>query len=106
MSTLSIIEGQGVGKQASSDQQAMTLPVVAGQAVTFSGTPGYSAATNANTSLVRLYADATCTVLASTTSSASVASGTVTGIPLVSSTIEYFSVPTGGGIYFSVVAKG
>lgn len=28
MSTLTIVEGQGVGKQASSDQQAMMLPYI------------------------------------------------------------------------------
>ncbi len=102
MSTLTIVEGQGVGKQASSDQQAMLLPHIAIQRVTFTGTAGYSAALNANTSLVRLYVDANCSLLASTTSSAAVTS--LTGINLVSSTVEYFSVPIGGIIYFSAVA--
>lgn len=103
MSTLTIIEGQGVGKQTTGEQQAMMLPFITIQNVSFTTTPGYSAGTNPNTSLVRLYTDATCTVLASTTSSASV--GSVSGIVMASSTAEYFSVPKGQSIYFSVVAK-
>ena len=103
MSTLTIIEGQGVGLQAGGNaQQAMMLPFVTLQRVTFTTTAGYSAALNTNTSLVRLYADANCSVLASTTSSAAVTS--VTGVNLASSTVEYFAVPPGGTIYLSVVA--
>lgn len=102
MSTLTIIEGQGVGKQVTGQQQAMMLPYVALQAVTFTTTPGYSAAVNSNAGLVRLYVDASCRVLASTVSSASVTS--VTGIPMTASTVEYFGVPKNGTIYFSVVA--
>lgn len=102
MSTLTIIEGQGVGKQITGEVQAMMLPFVTLQKVTFTTTAGYSAAVNSNTGLVRLYADATCSVLASTTSSAAVTS--VTGIPLVSSTPEYFAVQKGQTTYFSVVA--
>jgi len=102
MSTLNIIEGQGVGKQASSDQQAMLLPYITLQNVTFTGTAGYSVALNANTTLVRLWADAECTVLPSTTSSASV--GSATGIVLATDTAEYFSVPPGRVVYFSVIS--
>jgi hypothetical protein len=104
MSTLTIIEGQGVGKGFGNEQQAMLLPFITIQRVTFTGTQGNSAALNSNTSLVRLYADAACSVLASTISSASV--GSTTGILMVASSLEYFSVPAGGTIYFSVVAIG
>lgn len=104
MSTLTIVEGQGVGKQPSNDIQAMMLPFTTLANVTFTGTPGYSTGTQSSTGLVRLYADASCAVLASITSSASVTS--LTGLPLVSSTAEYFSVPVGRTIYFSVVSKG
>lgn len=104
MSTLTIIEGQGVGKQTSGDQQAMMLPFITIQRVTFTGTAGYSAAVNSNAGLVRLYADANCTFLGSITSSASV--GSLSGVPLDASTPEYFAVPKNGTIYFSVVARG
>ena len=104
MSTLTIIEGQGIGKQPSNDIPAMMLPFTTIQRVTFSTTAGYSAATQSSTGLVRLWADATCTVLATLASSASV--GSLSGIPLVSSTPEYFCVPQGQAIYFSVISKG
>lgn len=102
MSTLTIIEGQAVGKQTTGEQQAMMLPFVTLQRVTFTTSAGYSAALNAKTSLVRLYADANCSVLPALTSSASV--GSTSGIPLVAGTAEYFSVPRDGTIYFSVIA--
>lgn len=103
MSTLTIVEGQGVGVQAGGQgQQAMALPFITLQRVTFTTTAGYSAALNANTSLIYVAADANCSMLASTVSSASVTS--LTGFPLVSSTGTFFSVPKGGTIYISAVA--
>ena len=102
MSTLTIIEGQGVGKTPSADIQAMMLPFLTLSRVTFTSTAGYSTGTGSNTNLVYLYTDASVSVLASTTSSASVTS--TTGFPLVASTGMYFSVPQGKTIYFSAVA--
>jgi hypothetical protein len=103
MSTLTIVEGQGIGVQVGGNaQQAMLLPHITIQRVTFTGTAGYSAGLNANTSLIYVVADANCSMLASITSSASV--GSLTGFPLVSSVPLFFSVPAGGVIYISAVA--
>lgn len=102
MSTLYIVEGQGTGKQATGEQQAMLMPYITIQRVTFTGAAGYSAALNANTSLVRIWTDAQAAVKASATSSAAVASN---DMPLAALTPEYFAVPTGGGIYFSVISN-
>lgn len=102
MSTLTIVEGQGIGKQQSGSQQAMMLPFITIQRVTFTGTAGYSAALNRNTTLVRIYTDANASMIVGA-SSASV--GSLTGVPLVASTVEYFSVAAGSAVnYISVVA--
>jgi hypothetical protein len=82
----------------------MMLPFITLQNVTFTGSAGYSAATNSNTGLVRIYVDAACKVVASTTSSAAITS--LSGISMTASTFEYFAVPKGQSIYFSVVGVG
>lgn len=101
MSTLQITEGQGIGRQSTGEQQAMTLPLIGTQTVTFTGTAGYSAATNAKTTLVRLFSSAQCAVVADIVSSSSV--GSSSGFILAANTPEYFAVS--GGIYFSVISN-
>lgn len=105
MSTLTIVEGQGVGKQASGDIQAMAVPFTADVAtVTFTTTAGYrTTATSTKTNVVYVYTDAACSILPSAAASAAVTS--VNGFPMVASTGQYFST-NGAPIYFSVVAKG
>jgi len=104
MSTLTIVEGQGVGKQGSSDQQAMLLPFITVQNVTFTGTQGSSLALNANTSLIYVVPSANCAIGAIVGSAGSV--GSTTGFPLVASTGMFFSVPTGGSIFITAVGVG
>lgn len=102
MSTLTIVEGQGVGKQSSGDIQAMMLPYITIQRVTFTGTAGYSAKINSNANLVYLYVDANAAFSATPGSSGSVAS---TDFPLVSSTGMFFAVNPVGSTYINVVAR-
>jgi hypothetical protein len=104
MSTLTIVEGQGIGVQVGGNaQQAMMLPHIAIQRVTFSGTAGYGAALNKNTTLIYVRADAAASLLMASVSSGSV--GSLTGFPLASGEGQYFSVAAGSAINFpSVVA--
>lgn len=103
MSTLTIVEAVGVGKQASGDIQAMMLPYITIQRVTFTGTAGYSARISPNANLIYLYVDANAAFTATANSSGTVAS---TDFPLVSSTGMYFGVNPVGSTYISVVSRG
>jgi hypothetical protein len=103
MSTLTVVEYQGVGKQPSNDIQAPMLPYITIQKVTFTGTAGYSAQLNANTQLVQLFTDGQCNVLASTTSSASV--GSATAIILATTDKPFYTVKRSSGLYFSVISN-
>lgn len=103
MSTLQITEGQGTGKFSTNGIQAMTLPAVNTQNVTFTGTAGFSVtATSAKTNVVRLFSSAQCAVVADVVSSASVASSS--GFILAANTPEYFAT-NGAAIFFSVISN-
>ncbi len=102
MSTLYILEGQSVGKTGSGEPQAMQMPYVTLQKVTFTGTAGYSAKLNDNTSVFRLWADSQVSVEISTVSSASVGSA---NIVLASNTPEYFACGLKSSIYISAVSN-
>lgn len=103
MSTLQITEGQGTGKFSTNGIQAMTLPLIATQNVTFTGTVGYSlTATNTKTNVVRLFSSAQCAVVADTVTSSS--TGSSSGFILAANTPEYFAT-NGAAIFFSVISN-
>ncbi len=98
MSTLTITEFQGVGKQASSDQQAATLLSATTQKVTFTGAVGFSAPLQVGTTLVRLFSDAACAVKMAATS----ASAASTDLPIASGSPEYFAAT--GSVVISAIS--
>jgi len=100
MSTLTIVEYQGIGRQPSGDIQAPMLPYLTIQKVTFSGAAGYSARLSEATQLVQLMTDGQCNVLPSTTSSAPV--GSADAIILATTDKPFYTVRRGAGLYFSV----
>ena len=100
MSTLTIVEYQGVGKQPSNDIQAPMLPYITIQKVTFTGAAGYSAQLGATTQLVQLMTDGQCNVIPSTTSSAAV--GSADGLILATIDKPFYCVAPSSGLYFSV----
>lgn len=101
MSTLYILEGTGVGKTGASDIQAMMMPYVALQKVTFTGAAGYSAKLNTGTTVFRVWSSDNVSLEISTTQSASVGSA---NIVLAASGAEYFACAPNSGLYISAIS--
>lgn len=78
---------------------AKQLPV-AEQAVTFTGVSAQSAALNAQTTLVRVQSDATCSILFGTNPTA-----TATSMRLSLNQTEYFSVPANSGLKIAAITN-
>lgn len=89
MSTLYITEYEELAKDGTGAViQAGKEPAITTQTVSFTGTAGVSAAFNARTNYVRLYADGAGFLLFGVSPTAVTASGT----PIALTTAEYFGV--------------
>ncbi len=76
--------------------QIATLPPMADQKVTFTGTPGSSAAFNAKTRFIRITCDAACSINMAGTA-------TTSNARLAADVVEYFAVQPGAVL--SVIAN-
>jgi hypothetical protein len=88
MSTLYIAEFSNVGHDGASLVQAATVPPTATQTVSFTGTPGVSAAFANNTQLVRIQTDGICSIKFGTAPTAA-----TTDMRMAADQTEYFTVP-------------
>jgi hypothetical protein len=100
MSNLYITEYRGVGTNASADNgmsvQAAKAPALAEQKVSFTGTPGLSAAFGANTRLVRIHVDGIASIRFSRADAAGAGSNAaVTNKRMAADATEYFAVDPG-----------
>lgn len=101
MPTLYITEFQQEGIDAMGRIMPVAKqPAVAQQAVVFTGTSAQSATLDAQTTLVRVQADATCSVLFGTNPTA-----TATNLRMVSGQTEYFCVQANSGLKVAAITN-
>lgn len=99
MSTMYISEYPDAG-YASSGSSLGVEPALADQAVSFTGTPGASAAFKNNTKLVRIHVDGIASILFGTAPTAA-----TTNKRMAASTTEYFLVPPGAAFKVSAITN-
>lgn len=90
MSNLNVTEYAGVARGSGQSVQIVQLPPITTQNVSFTATPGQSAAFNAKTTVIRVQADADCFLAVGADPTAA-----TTDLPLTSGVAEYFSVIAG-----------
>lgn len=101
MATLYITELNYIGKDANgANVQAAAVPPVAEQVVAIAGASAQSAALNVSTNMVRLMADAACSVKFGSNPTA-----TATSMRLAADAGEYFSIPAGQSFKVAVISN-